>query len=119
MEDLGDFEDFFISGTFDSSNFDLPEMPDAPRNVVEIAHVGTPISAEDPERALVEMVVTGGLSLTDLKKRLEIESIKRALLEADGNVTKAAELLQMKRPRLSQIINGTEELADLKSVLVG
>ncbi len=120
MGDLGDFEDFFISGTFDSTEFELPEAPvDEQSSVVEIAHAPSSNNAEDPERALVEMVVTGGLSLTDLKKRLEIESIKRALLEADGNVTKAAELLQMKRPRLSQIINGTEELADLKSVLVG
>jgi DNA-binding NtrC family response regulator/tetratricopeptide (TPR) repeat protein len=120
MEDLADFEDFFISGTFDSSEFELPETY-KPMHFVgnDVAQTAEPVTGYDPEMALVEMVVTGGLSLTDLKKRLEIESIKRALLEADGNVTKAAELLQMKRPRLSQIINGTEELADLKSVLVG
>jgi DNA-binding NtrC family response regulator len=122
MDDLGDFEDFFISGTFDSVEVDLPEIsPALPqlRDDVDDETVGTPVSQEDPERALVEMVVNGGLSLTDLKKRLEIESIKQALREADGNVTKAAEMLQMKRPRLSQIINGTDELADLKSALVG
>ena len=51
--------------------------------------------------------------------RVEIECIKRALIETDGNVTQAASILQMKRPRLSQIINADEELVELKNRLTG
>jgi transcriptional regulator with GAF, ATPase, and Fis domain len=71
----------------------------------------------DPEKALVEKVVHDGMSIQDLKKRLEVECIKRALVETEGNVTHAASLLKMKRPRLSQIINGNDELGELKRKL--
>lgn len=76
------------------------------------------VAMANPEMALVEQIVGEGRSLTDIKKRLEIECIRRALIETQGNVTKAAGLLQMKRPRLSQIINSSEELADLKTELM-
>lgn len=126
MEHVEDFREFFVSGEFDSS---LPaidvravseEAPssasavDEENKVVELTAHPSP----DPESALVEKVVREGLSLSDLKKRLEMESIKRALTETDGNITQAAELLQMKRPRLSQIINGDDELSELKSDLI-
>ncbi len=71
----------------------------------------------DPEVALVEEVVARGMSLQDLKKRLEVECIKRALIETEGNITHAANILKMKRPRLSQIINGNESLGKLKEEL--
>ena len=45
-----------------------------------------------------------GLSLKELKTRIEIECIQEALARAGGNITRAAELLGMKRPRLSQLI---------------
>ncbi len=45
-----------------------------------------------------------GLSLKELKTRVEIECIERALIEAGGNITRAAGKLGMKRPRLSQLI---------------
>jgi DNA-binding NtrC family response regulator len=45
-----------------------------------------------------------GLSLKALKTRIEVECITRALTEAHGNITKAADILGMKRPRLSQLI---------------
>jgi DNA-binding NtrC family response regulator len=48
--------------------------------------------------------VRGGTSLGDLKHRLEQECISRALAEAGGNITRAAALLGMKRPRLSQLV---------------
>jgi sigma-54 specific flagellar transcriptional regulator A len=44
------------------------------------------------------------LSLKELKTRIEVECITEALGRAHGNITKAAELLGMKRPRLSQLI---------------
>lgn len=117
---LEDFKDFFQGGEFiDAIEFEISETEGTnDPNVVVLPKTGEP-SDGDLESKLVEKVVREGLSLADLKHRLEIESIKRALMEAEGNVTRAAEILQMKRPRLSQIINGTEELADLKSTLVG
>lgn len=120
LSTLEDFKDFFQSGDFvDSIEFEIAEAKERARaSVVALPKIGES-SDRDIESMLVEKVVREGLSLTDLKHRLEIESIKRALMEAEGNVTRAAEILQMKRPRLSQIINGTEELADLKSTLVG
>ena len=39
-----------------------------------------------------------------MKKEIERECISRALLETNGNITKAATLLGMKRPRLSQLV---------------
>jgi DNA-binding NtrC family response regulator len=44
------------------------------------------------------------LSLKALKTKIEIECITEALGRAHGNITRAAELLGMKRPRLSQLI---------------
>lgn len=45
-----------------------------------------------------------GLSLADLKRKIERECIARALTETSGNITRAAEVLGMKRPRLSQLV---------------
>jgi DNA-binding NtrC family response regulator len=45
-----------------------------------------------------------GLSLKDLKRRIELECITRALADSRGNITRAAERLGMKRPRLSQLL---------------
>ncbi len=46
----------------------------------------------------------GDVSLFEMKKQLERECILRALDETSGNITKAALLLGMKRPRLSQLV---------------
>jgi transcriptional regulator with GAF, ATPase, and Fis domain len=48
--------------------------------------------------------VRSGVSLHDMKRLIERECIVRALGEAGGNITKAATLLGMKRPRLSQLV---------------
>jgi DNA-binding NtrC family response regulator len=47
---------------------------------------------------------TEGLSLKELKTKIEVECISEALSRARGNITRAADLLGMKRPRLSQLI---------------
>ncbi len=60
---------------------------------------------------------SGGMALGDLKRRLEFEAIANAIRQTGGNVTKAAALLKMKRPRLSQIINGNPELRAVKEGL--
>jgi len=48
--------------------------------------------------------IRGGVSLADMKRQIERDCIARALGETDGNITKAAVLLGMKRPRLSQLV---------------
>ncbi len=56
------------------------------------------------ESLLYERVRDGEASLLEMKKVMERECIVRALDETDGNITRAAELLGMKRPRLSQLV---------------
>jgi DNA-binding NtrC family response regulator/tetratricopeptide (TPR) repeat protein len=58
-----------------------------------------------------------GLALGDLKRRLEFEAVANAIRQTGGNVTRAAALLKMKRPRLSQIINGNPDLKAIKEGL--
>ncbi len=66
-------------------------------------------SSEEPIESLVyEKVRTGTTSLFEMKKVLERECIVRALTETNGNITRAAGLLGMKRPRLSQLVKEYE-----------
>ncbi|HEY3818576.1 MAG TPA: sigma 54-interacting transcriptional regulator [Polyangiaceae bacterium] len=46
----------------------------------------------------------GTTSLPDIKRQIERDCIARALAETKGNITRAAALLGMKRPRLSQLV---------------
>ena len=46
----------------------------------------------------------GAVSLSDMKRQIERDCIARALAETKGNITRAATLLGMKRPRLSQLV---------------
>jgi transcriptional regulator with GAF, ATPase, and Fis domain len=46
----------------------------------------------------------GAVSLSDMKRQIERDCIARALEETKGNITRAASLLGMKRPRLSQLV---------------
>ncbi len=54
-----------------------------------------------------------GLPLPELKRQIQVEAIARALRRTEGNITRAAEMLGMRRPRLSQIINADESLKRL------
>ena len=49
-----------------------------------------------------------------VERRLEFEAIADAIRRTSGNITRAAELLKMKRPRLSQIVNGDPQLKSIK-----
>jgi sigma-54 specific flagellar transcriptional regulator A len=60
-----------------------------------------------------ELARQRGISLKDLRHEVEMQCIKRALLEARGNISEAARLLQMKRSRLSQIVNAEAELKEV------
>jgi len=70
----------------------------------------TPVAAPTPgpeapiESLVYEHVRAGSASLFDMKKKLERECVVRALGETNGNITRAAALLGMKRPRLSQLV---------------
>jgi DNA-binding NtrC family response regulator len=63
-----------------------------------------PPPARDAEPAGYYEAISGGISLRELKRKIELECITRALAETGGNITRAAEKLGMKRPRLSQLL---------------
>lgn len=117
MEEIGQFRQFFSQEDLDESlppvEFRAEMAPILDEKVLPWA------DADTAEEALVEQVVGDELSLSELKKQLEMRCIERALRETGGNITQAARLLQMKRPRLSQIVNGTPELLSVKEELVG
>ena len=80
---------------------DLGEVLASPRVARDLRAVGT---EPGPQSSAWQRLSSEGLSLKELKTRVEIECIERAVSESRGNITKAAELLGMKRPRLSQLI---------------
>ncbi|MGO8994052.1 MAG: sigma 54-interacting transcriptional regulator, partial [Polyangiaceae bacterium] len=60
---------------------------------------------ETPATAVANAQVRqGALTHSDLKRQIERDCIARALAETKGNITRAASLLGMKRPRLSQLV---------------
>jgi transcriptional regulator with GAF, ATPase, and Fis domain/tetratricopeptide (TPR) repeat protein len=62
-------------------------------------------AAEASATAVAYSQVRGGAtSLPDIKRQIERDCIARALAETRGNITRAAALLGMKRPRLSQLV---------------
>ena len=69
--------------------------------------------AAPPESVLIEQIFELGVPLAELKRRIQDEAIAHALRVTKGNITRAAEMLGMKRPRLSQIINASEVLKQL------
>lgn len=144
-EHLTEMEDFFLGGAFSDDVPSLDQIiPDRPfwEEPVSVYATGAyspvapksqdgaqprstdtpaplaPSNSDDLTNAMIQHILDQQVSLHDLKKNLEIESIRRAILETDGNVTQAAKILQMKRPRLSQIINSTPELSELKDRLI-
>jgi sigma-54 specific flagellar transcriptional regulator A len=82
--------------------------PTAPTPHAEAASEATSVPDEanpdEPDGSAYDVLVTEGLSLHDYKKRIEQECIERALRQTNGNITRAAKLLKMKRPRLSQLV---------------
>jgi sigma-54 specific flagellar transcriptional regulator A len=64
-----------------------------------------PAFARQLEDEAYERVRGAKLSLPDMKRQIEYECIARALRETQGNITRAATLLGMKRARLSQLVH--------------
>ncbi len=78
---------------------DLTEYLGAPVTVTAIPRAAAEPQAGDPYGEIAR-----GVPLRELKRRIELDCITRALAEAGGNITRAAERLGMKRPRLSQLL---------------
>ncbi len=68
------------------------------------AEIGPPKSGGP----LLDRLQTQGMSLKQFKKHIEGQCIAEALAQAGGSVTRAAGLLGMKRPRLSQLVKEHE-----------
>ncbi len=101
----------------------LPPTPEVDPDVVAESQPvfvdavqSTATTAIDPPSDLpsqwVRRVLDGQMPLHDLKKELELQCIREALQATNGNISRAAALLQMKRPRLSQIISATPPLQE-------
>src|SRR5690606_10202463 len=96
---------------------EIIERSDLEDHVEVLRSAAPPVSATrltDPATAVYD-AVRSGLSLPEMKKLLERTCIERALADANGNIIHAAQLLGMKRPRVSQLVNqfarGDEEVA--------
>jgi transcriptional regulator with GAF, ATPase, and Fis domain len=89
-----------------------PRAPDLAEVRAEALGAEAPRNPADIEHLVYERVRQGATSLFEMKKNLERECIVRALEETNGNITRAAALLGMKRPRLSQLVK-EYELGDL------
>ncbi|MCC6527495.1 MAG: sigma 54-interacting transcriptional regulator [Polyangiaceae bacterium] len=68
------------------------------------SHVAPSVAAAASPSEIVYAEVRSGTSFATMKRRLERECVARALADAGGNITRAAEMLGMKRPRLSQLV---------------
>lgn len=66
------------------------------------AEQSTPSSDDAPDN--YAELLSAGISLHAYKKKVEAECIAHALHQTQGNITRAASLLKMKRPRLSQLV---------------
>jgi len=120
LEELAHFDAFFSDGETRQADDEIDQIleecitprPDVAPSVsrLRLADSGPQL----PEDSVIDQVLSGDLGLAEMKKKIEIACIRRALNETNGNISKAADLLQMKRPRLSQIINATPELSEVK-----
>jgi transcriptional regulator with GAF, ATPase, and Fis domain len=88
-------------GTMDAC--DLPAVSRASLNDLPGGE-GIPVAAASSATDVAYAHVRGGVSLSDMKRQIERDCIARALAESGGNITRAAGLLGMKRPRLSQLV---------------
>jgi DNA-binding NtrC family response regulator len=82
---------------------DLQSVPVDRPSVVKDLPVGEQANS-DTLRLAYDEIRTQGTTLSDLKRNIERECIRQALTESNGNITRAADLLGMKRPRLSQLV---------------
>ncbi len=84
----------------------LESLPSLPQASGEEDDGSAPLPTDEANATAVayDQVRQGTVSLSDMKRQIERDCIARALAETKGNITKAAALLGMKRPRLSQLV---------------
>ena len=92
-----------VHGTWDASDVAPMTQPSKIARS-DVAEALPCREAGDSATDVAYAAVRGGVSLSDLKRDIERECIARALAETGGNITRAAGLLGMKRPRLSQLV---------------
>lgn len=86
---------------------DLQGMSEGARALaLNAASIAPPLglAPRDEVEVVYERIRHGGVSLFDMRRELERGCIAHALTESGGNITRAAALLGMKRPRLSQLV---------------
>ncbi len=88
------------SGTLDALELGAMARASGSEHPLERAPPAASSSATDVAYAHVR----SGVSLGEMKRQIERDCIARALAESGGNITRAAGLLGMKRPRLSQLV---------------
>jgi DNA-binding NtrC family response regulator len=81
-----------------------PPVAEDPDTVGSTEEGPLPAAEASATAVAYTQVRTGGTSLPDIKRQIERDCIARALAETRGNITRAATLLGMKRPRLSQLV---------------
>jgi transcriptional regulator with GAF, ATPase, and Fis domain len=88
-----------------SSDGDMADSMETTAEIFRSPQVpGNDPSSEPTPTDVAYAHVRSGVSLSDLKRTIERDCIERALAESRGNITRAAALLGMKRPRLSQLV---------------
>lgn len=70
----------------------------------EIGSAELPLNESDATDIVYSSMKLGHTTLSDIKRQIERDCIARALAETKGNITRAAQVLGMKRPRLSQLV---------------
>jgi transcriptional regulator with GAF, ATPase, and Fis domain len=85
-------------------SFSAVELAQAGGSDEDDGDVALPDGESGATAAAYAQVRQGAVSLSDMKRQIERDCIARALAETKGNITRAATLLGMKRPRLSQLV---------------
>jgi sigma-54 specific flagellar transcriptional regulator A len=127
--DFDEYRELFREGPALRASDAVPTMPAAPASAPALPalpppapvnpapEASVPLAAPPTKAAqegeLLSKIFDEGVPLPELKKRIQAQAIARALRMTDGNITRAAEVLGMRRPRLSQIINADDELKAL------
>ena len=70
----------------------------------EIGSAELPLNESDATDIVYSSMKLGHTTLSDIKRQIERDCIARALAETKGNITRAAQVLGMKRPRRSQLV---------------
>jgi sigma-54 specific flagellar transcriptional regulator A len=94
---------FADADVVDVEHLDIQGIRTEPDGAASAVHARPVVQGDEVELCYARLR-SGEVTLRDLKKDLERELLERALGECDGNISRAAALLGMKRPRVSQLV---------------